>query len=454
MKRILALSLSAALAVLSLTGCGNKEDSSASSSAVPTQSELTQTVSEISQAKPVKLTFLVGDVANQEWFEGKFPELISGDNDQKITVEVEYQKEATKILQMKAATNEIPDFLNLGLPQEMLDQGKFLDLSNEAWWNDLYPSAKELSTDVKSGKNYVVPLASSAVGIFYNKDIFNELGLKQATTWADFVKNLEAIKAAKPDIIPFYMGGKDAWSLSHIMEYTLMGVAKQTLGYTGYEKAMAGNDLAALKWDETETGVLSIFDKCMLELKTKGLINENVVTATADNQADVFANGKAAVISQGMWVLSDLKAKNENFKSVGFAPYPTIIDGTKNVVGAPLEGTIAISASSKNIDAAKKVVEMMLSADSVKSFCETRSAIPIRKNVDANWSFMKDDVSAVLNSDVYAATWTQNLPGAFNSDENGRLVQNIYVGKYAAPVDFAKDYLKMWNSAYEAANKK
>lgn len=451
MKKLLALCLAATILMGSLIGCGTKEDSSASSTAV--QSSAAQTTSQATEVKPVKLTFLVGDVANQEWFESKFPELISGDNEQKITVEVEYQKEATKILQMKAATNEIPDLLNLGLPQEMLDQGKFLDLSNEAWWSDLYPSAKELSTDVKSGKNYVVPLASSAVGIFYNKDIFNELGLKQAVTWEDFVKNLEAVKKAKPDIIPFYMGGKDAWSLSHIMEYTLMGVGKQTLGYTGYEKALAANDLATLKWDESENGVLGTFEKCMLELKAKGLINDNVVTATADNQADVFANGKAAFISQGMWVLSDLKAKNPNFTSVGFAPYPTILEGTKNVVGAPLEGTIAISASSKNIDAAKKVVEMMLSDDSIKSFCETRSAIPIKKSVDANWSFMKDDVSAVLNSDVYAATWTQNLPGAFNSDENGRLVQNIFVNKYATPVEFAKDYLKMWNSAYEAANK-
>ena len=41
--------------------------------------------------------------------------------------------------------------------------------------------------------------------------------------------------------------------------------------------------------------------------------------------------------------------------------------------------------------------------------------------------------------------------GAFSGDDNGRLVQNIFVGKYATAQDFAKDYLDMWASAYNAA---
>lgn len=104
------------------------------------------------QAEPVTLSFLFGDSVMMDWFVEYFPEYISGENPDRITVEPEYQQEANKVLQVKAAAGEVPDLISAGLPQEMVDQGRFLDLSNESWWDDLAPAAKELSTDVKSGK--------------------------------------------------------------------------------------------------------------------------------------------------------------------------------------------------------------------------------------------------------------------------------------------------------------
>ena len=153
-----------------LTGCGEKTVGSG------------QETGSGSGTEPVTLTFLFGDAVMMDWFCEYFPEYISGDNADGITVEVEYQKEANQVLQVKSAAGEIPDMVSTGLPQEMVDQGKFLDLSEESWWDDLNPSAKELSVDVKSGKNYFVPMCMGAVGLFYNRDVFEELGLKEAET--------------------------------------------------------------------------------------------------------------------------------------------------------------------------------------------------------------------------------------------------------------------------------
>jgi raffinose/stachyose/melibiose transport system substrate-binding protein len=429
-----------------LSACGAA--SSAGSTAAQSASAASSAAAE---AKPVTLEFLCGSQSLVDWFNSYFPDLVSGKNDYNITVEIEYQQDATQILQTKAAANEIPDMLCVGLPSEMIAQGKFAELSEGPWWDNTQDSARELSTDVKSGKIYTAPLGSGAVGIFYNTDILTALNAQVPQTWADFMKLLAQVKEKYPDVAPMYIGGKDSWSLGHIMEYTLMGKAKADLGYVAYETALAANDLDTLGWNTDADGILSVFGQNMMDMYKQGLINSNAVTATTDDLAEQFVSGKAAFVSQGMWALSAMQEKNPDFKSIGFMAYPAM-DGDKAIVGGPLEGSVAISAGSapEKIEAAKTVLGLMTAADANKSYCEATATIPVRTNVDANWSFIKDTVKQVLENNTVVA-FSQNLPGAFSGDENGRLVQNIFVGKYATAQDFAKDYLDMWASAYNAA---
>ena len=78
--------------------------------------------------------------------------------------------------------------------QEYVNQGKYLDLSdwNEIW-DRLIPSMRENCTDVNSGKQYRICTNMTMAGFWYNKEIFDELGLKPANTWEEFVANLEAL---------------------------------------------------------------------------------------------------------------------------------------------------------------------------------------------------------------------------------------------------------------------
>ena len=237
----------AMLSAGALSACG----AAASSGSTAAQST-SAAASAAAAAKPVTLEFLCGSQSLVDWFNSYFPELVSGKNDYNITVEIEYQQDATQILQTKAAANEIPDMLCVGLPSEMIEQGKFAELSEGPWWDNTQDSARELSTDVKSGKIYTAPLGSGAVGIFYNTDILTALNAQVPQTWADFMKLLAQVKEKYPDVAPMYIGGKDSWSLGHIMEYTLMGKAKADLGYVAYETALEPSEdyafLTALAW--------------------------------------------------------------------------------------------------------------------------------------------------------------------------------------------------------------
>ena len=303
------------------------------------------------QNKKIKLTVLNGMVEVADFFDDYFKKY-NQENKDGIVVQTEYEKESTKSLDVKFASDNSPDIIiGVVVNQNMIDKGNFVDLTNEAFWNKLNPSDKEYSTDVKSGKAYNVGLCQTAAGLFYNKAIFSELGLKPADTWEKFVDNLKVIKEKKPGIIPFYIGGRDSWMLEHMANFIQGGVIKQTLSYEEQQKAMLSLNLDKLKWNSAPDGTLATYAKNLMELQKLGLINEDAVKASYGNQIEAFAEGKAAVISQGIWAADLIAQKNNQVNNIGFCQYPSILKGEKPVVGTGTDVTVYISSKSKYKDA-------------------------------------------------------------------------------------------------------
>jgi raffinose/stachyose/melibiose transport system substrate-binding protein len=49
--------------------------------------------------------------------------------------------------------------------------------------------------------------------------------------------------------------------------------------------------------------------------------------------------------------------------------------------------------------------------------------------------------------------FTTEGPSGFSGDDAGRMVQELYMGKYRTSIDFAKAYKASWDKAWKAANK-
>jgi len=450
LKKIVALAVSALMLTSVLAGCGSSGNAPKTSAEQTTTTTATSTAAATTQdvvKTPIKLVYLNGTVEMVDFWNQYFQKY-NADNKDGITVEHQYQKEATKTLQVRMASGETTDLLSCSVTQDMMDNGKFVDLTDSTWWSQLNPAVKGFCTDVKSGKAYNIATLQGAVGIYYNKSIFNELGLKPANTWEEFVANLRVIKEKKPGVVPFYMGGKDGWMLSHLAEFTFQAAAKQSMSYTDQQTAMLSNNLAKLGWDATENGPLVKFAADFMGLQKEGLINKNIVTATYDNQTTEFATGKAAVISQGLWAAGDIEKKIANTSNIGFCQYPTIIDGIKPAIGSTIDGQFYISADSKNIEAAKKVLETILQPDNMKAISEARKAPSSNPSVQSEWGYLKDDVGKVLaDANVANVTWT-TMPSGFSGDDQGRVLQEMFAGKYKQPVDFAKAWVNAWNKGF------
>lgn len=365
-----------------------------------------------------------------------------------IVVSQEYQKDASNVIKVKFASGEVPDVMTT-YEQEFVDQGKYLALNDmNEWWDRLIPSMRASCTDLKTGNQYRVCTNVTMAGFFYNKEIFNALGLKQADTWDELVVNLTAIKNAMPDVTPLFIFGREAWALGHLIEFIPHGYLKQTLGAVDCKIAMLENDSAKLNFGDPE-GFMAVFAQNLLDLQSNGLINEDALTATSDNCVEAFVTGKAAMFSNGMWALSGLLAANPDMADkIGFAPYPAYMPGTQPVVLSAEDSGYSISATTENMDAAEAFLTFLFSPENQKTYSETLGSPSAFLDVDAQWApaGFAADVKNVLSTAVNIG-FTNEKPAGFSGDDAGRMVQDLLAGTYDAQ-SFAAAYEKAWNDGF------
>lgn len=445
MKRLFAFVLAICMLTTAFAGCGQQ-------AGTPTEPKANQaSTNEVEKkdekpAKDVDLTFFTGKVETVDLLD----EIIAGFNAQSggITVEQEYQNDASNIIKIKFASGEAPDIMTT-YEQEYVDQGKYLDLSDmDEIWNRLIPSMKESCTDINSGKQYRICTNMTMAGFFYNKEIFAELGIEPATTWEGFVANLEKIKTEMPDVDPWFIFGSEAWHLGHLIEFIPHGYIKAKYGATAAKTAMLNNDKSILNFGDPN-GAMATFAAGLLELQEKGLINEDVLTATNDNCVDAFVSGKAAMFSNGMWALSSVLAKDpEMADKIGFAPYPAMMeDGTPMVLVAEDSG-YSISADTEHVEEAKAFLTYLFSADNQKKYAESLGSPSAFMDVDAKWA--PDSIVEGVNNAVSSAAnigFTNEKPAGFSGDDAGRMVQDLLAGKYTAE-EFAKAYEAAWDAGF------
>jgi len=88
----------------------------------------------------------------------------------------------------------------------------------ESWvpeLKDFAAAPRRGATSIKDSKIYGVPFASQTLFVYYNKKMYDKLGLKVPETWDQFLANLDAMK--KAGIQPLANGGKDGWTLEVAM---------------------------------------------------------------------------------------------------------------------------------------------------------------------------------------------------------------------------------------------
>jgi len=442
MKKWTALLLALLMTAALFSGCAAPAQPAAEE---PAQAEAAAPAAAEAPKQDVNLSFFTGKVETIDLLD----EIIAAYNAQSngITVEQEYQQDASNIIKIKFASDAVPDVMTT-YEQEFVDQGKYLPLNDMSqWWDRLIPSMKESCTDLASGNQYRVCTNMTMAGFFYNKQMFEELGITPATTWEQFVSNLEVIKAAYPDVDPWFIFG-EAWHLGHLLEFFPQGYIKAKYGATAAKQAFLSNDSTILQWGSPD-GALATFARNLVDLQQKNLINADVLTATSDNCVDAFVTGKTAMFSNGMWALSGILEKNPDMAdNIDFAPYPSFMPDGVPVVLVAEDSGYSIYVDSPNQEAAVDFLNFLFSAENQKKYSETLGSPSAFTDVDASWA--PASVVAGVSDAVKSATnigFTNEKPAGFSGDDAGRLVQDLLAGTYT-PEEFAIAFETAWNAGF------
>lgn len=279
-----------------------------------------------------------------------------------------------------------------------LKAGQFVDLTKQAFMKNLSPSVLEAS---KFGdKNYTFPVGLSYYGgVFYNKALFAEHGLAVPTTWDEFVKVCETLKAS--GVTPVGIGGKDSWPAGLTM-----------LGVTGglYPTPKDKNALAEGLW----TGDVKLTDakpQSVLE-RTETVFSyaqPNWAGTSYATMPSSFVKGEFAMMPDGSWSTATIPAAAEGTDfQFGYFPFPGGDKAEDNqYMDGKIELGLAVTSNSKNKGAALAFLKYFAEPENYATYAKASGYLPAEPNVELPAALA--DVKDVPFTPGWDQIWVPNV---------------------------------------------
>jgi raffinose/stachyose/melibiose transport system substrate-binding protein len=204
------------------------------------------------------------------------------------------------------------------------------------------------------GQIYAVPFASQTLVVFYNEQIFDELGLELPTTWDEFLTAAETIQQA--GYIPIANGTATAW-----MNEILVGaLAPNFYGPDFFDEVVAGETTF-----EDPRFVTAL--ERLLELRPYlAPQHEGVDYATAQN---LFVNELAAMFIGGSFEIANFRNMNPDLDFNIMAP-PAAEEGQPQLVSWFLDGGYAVNADTEHPEEALDFVRFLASPEFGQQFTD------------------------------------------------------------------------------------
>lgn len=339
-------------------------------------------------AAPLELEMYYYKQENQEGLK-KLTEAYTAKTGVKISLLI-VPNDADATMAARAAQGKLPDILQMqtyARVWEYASKGFVLDLSSQPVMKKIVASSKASVT--YNGKIYALPMDYAGIGIIYNKEIFAKYGLKAPTTARELERVCATLK--KNGVTPFAGLLAENWSAGHFI--TLV----HTSLLVGEKKTPVDKFVADMKAGKTSYGVV---DTAKL-FAALDFYRDNMDPKAAEwgwnEQQAAFAQGKAAMMVQGLWSYGAAIATNPKL-DCGFVPYPVFNKASDNKMYADIDSCFGVSAQSPKAkqEAALAFLEWLASPEAQKIWIEDYKLVPAFKG--ANLSSMKQPFQDLLSS--------------------------------------------------------
>ncbi|MEM9433097.1 MAG: ABC transporter substrate-binding protein [Pseudomonadota bacterium] len=271
------------------------------------------------------------------------------DLDIKLTV---IDREAYKTQIRNFLTANTPDVANWYAANRMkpyVDAGLFEDISDLWAEDEMAALASTKGAMTLDGKQWGVPYTYYQWGVYYRKDIYEELGLTEPANFDEEIANCQAIIDSGRKC--YTIGTKFLWTAGGWFDYINM----RTNGYDFHSALLAGEE----KWDSDQVRAAFANWRTLLDM---GAFIDNHTSYSWQESLPFITNGDAAAILKGNFAVAPLREAGLDDSKLDFYQFPTINADVALAEDAPTD-TFHIPSGASNKDAARAFLKFVVSAD-------------------------------------------------------------------------------------------
>lgn len=362
MKKLVSLLL-AAMMILSLAACGQKEETPVKEEAT-TEAAATEAATEATEAmadEKVTLTIYAqySDDDTKVPYDYAVAELAKAYPNVTLELDIQAQDDGQKI-QTYAATGNLPDIFQVGLAQinAFKESGNILVLddyvTSTGFGDALVPSATNLLWN-EDGHAYAFPYAGNElVLLYYNKAVFAEYGVEVPTTYEELKAAVETFKAN--DIVPLSIFAKEGWITSALYDVFATRLAPEGIVALDNGTAMASDEPYKVAAERIQ------------ELVNLGLVADGATSMNYDQAVSLFHEGKAAMFINGQWeIQGSTDALGDDVDWMWYPVYSENPGAANAFAGGGAPGGYAVSPYSENKDLAAEVAAFIS-----QKYCEAK----------------------------------------------------------------------------------
>lgn len=286
-------------------------------------------------------------------------------------------QQGEQIMKTRFAAGEYPDFFEYqsAYDVEMKLGGRQQIQNIDGQWTQNF-DANLLGTQFYSYDDSIVGMPidpAVLVGTFYNKKVFEEVGVEVPTTWDELMAVCETLKAAGK--VPFYYPGKDTWALTMVLNEGFIREYAKMPEKELYEK-LNSNKLHFADLELLKDALVK--DKSIID---QGYVQEAFLSGTYDEEQKALAMGDVAMIFQGTWVMDEINKKfPEQARDIGAFAIP-FEDKGRSSQFAPFAFMMTAGCDK---EAGMDVVEFLGSKETQQIFASNQPGLWTCKGVESD----------------------------------------------------------------------
>ena len=359
-------------------------------------------------ADVVELEFYHQKPENVQLYEELVNDFMAENPDIKINITL--STSTTTSLVSRIAADNIPQIVSI-FPMsatyiQMEQEGIFVPVTGMDFLDKVNPDVLK-NCDV-NGEYYTLPLTLNAYGLYYNVDMFNELGLEPAKTIDELWVLCEALK--EKGIQAFSFPDKKTTRIAQMFDRMLVG----SVDHDFHDVCI---DIVNGTTSVMENQDIRKYAEVILKMREYG--NPDSLGYEDEPAYEEFVSGKAAMYLDGTWAVTTFENLNPelNFRCTAI---PTVIEDEFYTAGTiDTAYAIAASATDEQKAAALRFFEFMVRDDIAQRFCDGDKNPNIVKSV--NYSVPQlEEINGLISSGRFApalsTVWSATLRSALNTE--------------------------------------